>query len=49
MHEGEDFPLGLILCAEKSTEIIELLQLDKSGIHVGPEFSNSFQQHHLTC
>jgi len=34
MNDGEDSPLGIILCAEKSNESIELLQLDKSGIHV---------------
>jgi predicted nuclease of restriction endonuclease-like (RecB) superfamily len=34
-HEpGEETPLGLILCAGKTTEHIELLQLDKSGIRV---------------
>jgi predicted nuclease of restriction endonuclease-like (RecB) superfamily len=31
---GEDAPLGLILCADKSDEQVELLQLDKSGIRV---------------
>ncbi len=31
---GEESPLGLILCAGKSSEQIELLQLDKSGIRV---------------
>lgn len=31
---GEESPLALILCAEKSAEAIELLELDKSGIHV---------------
>lgn len=30
----EEAPLGLILCADKSAEHVELLQLDKSGIHV---------------
>jgi hypothetical protein len=30
----EEPPLGLILCAEGSREQIELLELDKSGIHV---------------
>ena len=34
MQEGEETPLGLILCAGKSSEKIELLQLDQSGIHV---------------
>lgn len=30
----EESPIGLILCADKSEEHIELLQLDKSGIRV---------------
>jgi predicted nuclease of restriction endonuclease-like (RecB) superfamily len=31
---GEEPPLGLILCADKSEEHVELLQLDQSGIRV---------------
>lgn len=31
---GEESPLGLILCASKNQEQIELLELGKSGIHV---------------
>ena len=31
---GEGAPLGLILCADKSDEHVELLQLDRSGIRV---------------
>ena len=31
---GEETPLGLILCAGKTSEQIELLQLDNSGIKV---------------
>jgi predicted nuclease of restriction endonuclease-like (RecB) superfamily len=31
---GEESPLGLILCADKSEEHVELLQIDKSGIRV---------------
>jgi predicted nuclease of restriction endonuclease-like (RecB) superfamily len=34
MRPGEEPPLGLILCADKSDEHVELLQLDKSGIRV---------------
>lgn len=34
MLEGEDSPIGLILCAEKSNEYIELLELGKSDIRV---------------
>jgi predicted nuclease of restriction endonuclease-like (RecB) superfamily len=33
-EEGEQSPLGIILCAGKKKEQIELLELDKSGIHV---------------
>ena len=32
--KGENKPLGLILCAEKKQEHIELLELNKSQIHV---------------
>ena len=34
MEEGEDSPIGIILCADKQNEQIELLELDKSNIHV---------------
>ena len=34
MEEGENPPLGIILCIGKKQEQIELLELDKSGIHV---------------
>ena len=34
MQPGEELPIGLILCAAKGTEQIELLQLDQSGIRV---------------
>jgi len=34
IEEGEESPLGLILCAEGSHEQIELLELDKTSIHV---------------
>jgi macrodomain Ter protein organizer (MatP/YcbG family) len=34
MMEGENQPIGLILCAGKNEEHIELLQLDKSNIRV---------------
>lgn len=32
--DGEDSPVALILCAEKSQETIELLELDNGSIHV---------------
>jgi hypothetical protein len=34
MEPGEGTPIGLILCADKGDEQIELLQLDKSGIRI---------------
>ncbi|HRO76802.1 MAG TPA: PDDEXK nuclease domain-containing protein [Crocinitomicaceae bacterium] len=34
MQQGEKKPIGLILCAEGSSQQIELLQLDKAGIKV---------------
>lgn len=34
MEQGEEAPLGLLLCTEGSSEQIELLQLDKAGIRV---------------
>lgn len=34
MCPGEETPIGLILCAEKSTEHVELLELEASGIRV---------------
>lgn len=33
-HEGEDDPVALILCAEKSQETVELMELDEGSIHV---------------
>lgn len=38
---GEEPPMGLILCAGKKTERIELLELDRSGIHVA-EYLTAF-------
>ena len=32
--EGEESPIALILCAEKSQETIELLELNNGSIHV---------------
>ena len=34
MEPGEETSIGLILCADKGDEQVELLQLDKSGIRV---------------
>lgn len=32
--DGEESPIGLILCAGKKDERVELLELDRSGIHI---------------
>ena len=32
--EGEEKPLGIILCASKDEEDVEYLELDQAGIHV---------------
>jgi hypothetical protein len=34
MHPGEETPIGLILCADKSEEHVELLRLEDSNIRV---------------
>jgi hypothetical protein len=34
MHTGEEAPIGLILCADKSEEHVELLRLEESNIRV---------------
>ncbi|WP_295794347.1 PDDEXK nuclease domain-containing protein [Mucilaginibacter sp.] len=39
MQDGEETPLGLILCAEGNKEQIELLQLDKAGIKIAEYFT----------
>ncbi|MFA5902340.1 MAG: PDDEXK nuclease domain-containing protein [Desulfobacula sp.] len=36
---GENEPLGIILCAEKKQELIEIMELDKSGIHIAEYFT----------
>ena len=33
-QDGEGAPIGLILCAEKSNEQVELLEMGKNGIMV---------------
>ncbi|MFT4924770.1 MAG: hypothetical protein ACI8WB_000854 [Phenylobacterium sp.] len=33
-------PLGIILCADKDEDQIELLEMDKSGIHVAEYFTS---------
>jgi hypothetical protein len=46
-REGEDTPIGMILCAGKKQEQIELLELDKSGIHVAEYLTDSLPKEEL--
>jgi predicted nuclease of restriction endonuclease-like (RecB) superfamily len=38
-NTGEEKPIAIILCAKKDDEIVELLELDKSDIHVGQYYT----------
>jgi predicted nuclease of restriction endonuclease-like (RecB) superfamily len=46
-REGEEMPLGLILCAEKSYEHVELLRLEESGIHIAEYLTDLPPRHVL--
>ncbi len=35
----EQSPIGLILCTDKSEELIQLLEVDKQGIHVAAYYT----------
>lgn len=39
-REGEGTPLGLVLCADKRQEMIELLELESTGIHVAKYYTS---------
>lgn len=38
-REGEEKPLGIILCAHKDEEDVEYLELDQAGIHIAQYFT----------
>jgi predicted nuclease of restriction endonuclease-like (RecB) superfamily len=42
--QGEDTPIGMILCAGKKQEQIELLELGRSGIHVAEYLTDPLQK-----
>jgi len=46
-REGEDKPIGLILCAGKKEETIELLDMDKDGIRVSAYWTNVLPKEQL--
>ena len=43
MNEGDNKPIGIILCAEKDEKIVELLSLDDSDIHVAKFLTETFE------
>jgi hypothetical protein len=42
--EGEGSPLGIILCAEKGNEKMELLELEKDNIHVAQYLTKPLEE-----
>jgi len=44
MNEGDNKPVGIILCAEKDEKIVELLSLDESDIHVAKFLTEAFEK-----
>ena len=46
-RDGEREPLGIILCAGKKQELVELLELGQSGIHVAEYLTGSTGSEHL--
>ncbi len=38
-QDNEKNPIGLILCADKNEDVIELLEMDKDGIHVATYYT----------
>ena len=44
---GEESPIGLILCAGKRHETVELLDLDKSGIHIASYWTEALPKAEL--
>lgn len=45
--EGEEAPIGLILCAGQRRETIELLDLEKAGIRVSSYWTDVFPKREL--
>ncbi len=47
MEPGENPPIGIILCSEKSDERVELLQLEQSGLEFPSLLRNFHQKKYL--
>jgi hypothetical protein len=46
-REGEEHPVGLILCAGKKEETVRLLDMEKNGIRVASYWSEALPQKEL--
>jgi len=44
MNEGENPPIGIILCSSKEAEIVELMKLDEARIHVAEVITKALSQ-----
>ena len=44
MNEGENPPIGIILCSSKETEVVELMKMDQSRIHVAEVITKTLSE-----
>lgn len=44
MNEGENPPIGIILCSSKEAEVVELMRLDEARIHVAEVITRALAQ-----
>ncbi len=44
MNEGENPPIGIILCSSKEAEVVELMRLDETRIHVAEVITRALAQ-----
>ena len=44
MNEGENPPIGIILCSSKEAEVVELMRLDEARIHVAEVITKALAQ-----
>ena len=44
MNEGENPPIGIILCSSKEAEVVELMKLDEARIHVAEVITRTLAQ-----
>ena len=44
MNEGENPPIGIILCSSKKAEVVELMKLDEARLHVAEVISKALAE-----